>query len=345
VDAQDTRLCDLIQNEFPVVERPYAALGAALEMSEDEVLERVARLRRERIIRQVSAIFDTRKLGYRSMLVAARTTPEREEAAAAVFSSHPGVTHNYQREHDFNIWFTLGVPPNSRLGLDRTVELLGELAGVESIRPLPALRFFKIGVDLDMRGGRDPAAKRERRAPTAPAPPPDAIPARDIDAIRALQGDLRAVPEPFAGPAERYGFSVPELLERAAGLQATGQMRRFAAVLFHRSAGFLYNGMGVWRVPEERVEAIGMQMAAFRGVSHCYQRPTYPDWPYNVFSMTHGRTKQECEDVLDAVAAETGLDERVVLYSTKEWKKTRLVYFSPDAEEWERQHAPEPAPA
>jgi DNA-binding Lrp family transcriptional regulator len=149
------------------------------------------------------------------------------------------------------------------------------------------------------------------------------------------------VAEPFAGPAERAGLTVPELLDRAHGFQQTGQMRRFAAVLYHRSAGFVYNGMGVWKVPEERVDDIGQAMAAFRGVSHCYQRPTYPDWPYNLFSMTHGRTKQECEDVLDAIAAETGLDERVVLYSTKEWKKTRLVYFSSDAEEWERRHAPE----
>jgi len=345
MDGADTQLCDLIQNEFPVVERPYAALGETLGLSEDDVIARVTRLRSERIIRQISAIFDTRKLGYRSMLVAARTTPDREERAAGVFNSHPGVTHNYKREHQFNIWFTLGVPPNSRLGLERTVELLGELAEVESIRPLPALRFFKIGVDLDMKGGRDPAAKRTRSAPSQPAPPPDQIPRRDIAAIRALQGDLRPVVAPFAVPAERHGFTVPELLERAAALQATGQMRRFAAVIYHRSAGCVYNGMGVWRVPEERVEEVGLQMAAFRGVSHCYQRPVYPDWPYNVFSMTHGRSKDECEAVLDAIAAETGLDERVVLYSTKEWKKTRLVYFSPDAEEWERRYAPELQPA
>jgi siroheme decarboxylase len=345
MDAQDTSLCDLIQNEFPLVERPYAALGGPLDMSEDEVLERVTRLRSERIIRQISAIFDTRKLGYRSMLVAARTTPERADEAAAAINTHPGVTHNYERQHEFNIWFTLGVPPTSRLGLDRTVELLGELAEVESIRPLPALRFFKIGVDLDMAGGRDPAAKKQRVAPTAPAPAPDAIPQRDIDAIRALQGDLRPVSDPFAAPAERHGFTVPELLAKAAEFQSTGQMRRFAAVLFHRSAGFVYNGMGVWKAPDDRMDEIGALMASFRGVSHCYQRPTYPDWPYNLFSMTHGRTKQECEDVLDAIAAETGLEERVVLYSTKEWKKTRLVYFSPDAEEWERRHAPELQPA
>ena len=345
MDDADRTLCDLIQNDFPVVERPYAALGERLGTSEDDVLERVSQLRKDRIIRQISAIFDTRRLGYVSCLVAARTSAERADAAAEVINTHPGVTHNYEREHDFNIWFTVGIPPNSRLGLDRTVELLGEMAEVDSIRPLPALRFFKIGVDLDIQGGRDPGAKRAKREPTAVAPPAEEMTERDIAAVRALQGDLRTVPEPFAGPAERGGFSVQELLQRAEQFHATGQMRRFAAVLYHRSAGFVFNGMGVWKVPEEQVDEIGRLMAAYRGVSHCYQRPTYPDWPYNLFSMTHGRTKQECEDVLDAISDETGLRERITLYSTKEWKKTRLVYFSPDAEEWERRHAPELQPA
>jgi siroheme decarboxylase len=341
MDTADRALCDLIQNELPMVPRPFAAIADRLGTSEDEVLSRVERLRADRIVRQISAIFDTRRLGYRSCLVAARTTPERADEAAAIISTHPGVTHNYERHHDFNIWFTVGVPPTSRIGLDRTIELLGELAGVDVIRPLPALRFFKIGVDLDMKGGRDPAAKKAKVEPTLPAPPPEDLDERDIAAIRALQGDLRTVSEPFAGPAARYGFSVDELLERGAHFQATGQMRRFAAVLYHRSAGFVHNGMGVWKVPDEQVDEIGKLMAAYRGVSHCYQRPTYPDWPYNLFSMTHGRSREECEAVLDAIAEETGLTERIVLYSTKEWKKTRLVYFSPDAEEWERRHAPE----
>jgi siroheme decarboxylase len=345
MDDADRTLCDLIQNDFPVVARPYAALGERLGETEQQVLERIARLRQERIIRQISAIFDTRRLGYRSCLVAARTSAERADDAAAAINTHPGVTHNYEREHDFNIWFTVGVPPNSAIGLDRTIELLGELAEVDVIRPLPALQFFKIGVDLDIQGGRDPAAKRAKRELTLPSPPPETLGERDIAAIRALQADLRGVPEPFAAPAERAGYTVEQLLARASEFHATGQMRRFAAVLYHRSAGFVYNGMGVWKVPEQDVESVGQLMAAYRGVSHCYQRPTYPDWPYNLFSMTHGRTKQECEDVLDAISAETGLTERITLYSTKEWKKTRLVYFSPDAEEWERRHAPELQPA
>ena len=116
-------------------------------------------------------------------------------------------------------------------------------------------------------------------------------------------------------------------------------MRRFAAVLNHRNAGFVQNGMGVWKVDEDHCEEMGRVMAGFRGVSHCYERPTYDDWPYRLFSMTHGRDKAECEAVLRAISDETGLTEYDVLYSTREYKKTRLRYFTPDLESWEAAHA------
>ena len=228
-------------------------------MGEDEVIERVQRLRGERIIRQVSAIFDTRKLGYRSMLVAARAPRRAGRRGRRGDLDAPRRDPQLQREHEYNIWFTLGVPPTSRLGLDRTVELLGELADVEAIRPLPALRFFKIGVDLDMDGGRDPAAKkaRPRRAGAeAPRARRDRASATSPRCARCSPTCGRC-PSRSQGPAERHGFTVPELLEKAAELQATGQMRRFAAVLYHRSAGFTSNGMGVWKVPEERVDEMG----------------------------------------------------------------------------------------
>jgi DNA-binding Lrp family transcriptional regulator len=340
VDDLDTQLLDRIQTELPLVERPYAALADVIGSDEATVLERVDALREQKVIRQISAIFDSRRLGYRGMLVAARTPAERQDAAAAVFSTHPGVSHNYLREHELNVWFTLTVSPRSQLGLDRTVELLGELAEVDVIRPMPALRFFKIGVDLDVRGDRDPAAKLVKARPVRQSPPPETLTDRDLDAIRALQRDLAAEPEPFRELAAQAGFETAELLALGHSFIETGQMRRYAAVLAHRNAGFVQNGMGVWRVPEERLDECGHLMAAFRGVSHCYQRPTYPDWPYNLFSMTHGRTKAECEAVLAAVGAETGLDDYSVLYSTKEYKKTRVSYFTPEEAAWERAHAP-----
>jgi DNA-binding Lrp family transcriptional regulator len=338
VDDRDRLLLDSLQNDLPLVERPFAALADELGMGEDEVLERIERVRGAGVVRQISAIFDTRRLGYRSQLVAVRSRNGTTDETARIFSSHPGVTHNYRREHDFDIWFTIAVPPNSRLGMDATVDLMGRLADVESIRPLPALQFFKIGVDLDMRGGRDPAAKKARRAPTLPVDPAG-LDDREIEAIRALQTDLPAVPEPFVDIAGSYGFGVDELLEQGRRFLETGQMRRFAAVLNHRTAGFLENGMGVWRVDADRVTEMGRIMAGYRGVSHCYERPVYEDWPYRLFSMTHGRDRTECEAVLAAISAETGLEDYAVLYSTREYKKTRLKYFTPELEAWEAAHA------
>src|SRR5213076_1943040 len=99
------------------------------------------------------------------------------------------------------------------------------------------------------------------------------------------------------------------------------------------------NGMGVWRVPDDKIADIGRRMAAFRGISHCYQRPTYEDWPYSVFTMAHGRSKEECDAILAAIAEETGIEDRATLYSSTEFKKIRLLYFTDDFKAWEREHA------
>lgn len=336
----DTALLALIQNEFPIEARPYASFAEKLGISEELVIERIGAQRKAGTIRQISAIFDTRHLGYTSSLVAARVPDSRADEAAAIFSAHPGVSHNYLREHDFNIWFTAAVPPDSELGLQATIELLGQLAEVESIRPLPTLKLHKIGVDLDVSGTRAPNARKVRTKPEKSAPAPETINDRDRDAIRALQLDLPISSRPFLELAERFGFDEAELLKVAREFLATGQMRRYAAVLAHRKAGFTFNGMGVWKVPEERISEVGALMGSYAGVSHCYQRPTYPDWPYNLFSMTHGRTKDECEAVLRSISEEAGISEYIVLYSTKEYKKVRVSYFTPEIYAWEAIHAP-----
>ena len=121
----------------------------------------------------------------------------------------------------------------------------------------------------------------------------------------------------------------------------TGQMRRYAAVLAHRNAGFVQNGMGVWKVPEERLDECGAAMAAFRGVSHCYQRPTYPDWPYNLFSMTHGRTKADCEAVLAAICGRDRPRPTTRCCTPPRSTRRRASrYFTPEEAAWEQAHAP-----
>ena len=338
LDDLDKRLLNLMQGRFPIAPRPYQHVAAEAGITEEAAMARVSELLEERIIRQVTPIFDTRALGYSSMLVAAKVDPENPWRAANIINAHPGVSHNYLRNHEFNIWFTIATEPDSPLGLEGTLEVLAREAGAESVRQLPTLKLFKIRMDLEMEGGTDALAKAaEAVAPAETEPQPyDEF---DKAVIRALQGDMPIIAEPYAPAAEQLGVSQEELLAHLTGMQERRLLRRVAAILFHRRAGFSANGMGVWKVPDDRILELGMRMAAFRGISHCYQRPTYADWPYSVFTMAHGRSKEECDAILDSIAADTGITERATLYSSTEFKKIRLLYFTEDYRAWEREHA------
>ncbi len=338
LDELDKKLLNLMQGSFPLAPRPYEHVAGLAEVSEDEVMRRVQRLLDERIIRQVTPIFDTRVLGYKSMLVAAKVDAENPHRAAKIINSHPGVSHNYLRNHDFNMWFTLATEPDSKLGMDGTLDLLAELTGAESVRQLPTLKLFKIRMDLEMeKGTRDLAAAGIAQDPMEPDP----IELSDLDhaVIRSLQGDMAVASEPYAPAAAEIGISQDELLAHLESMRERKALRRVAAILFHRRAGFSANGMGVWNVPEERIMEVAPLMASFRGISHCYQRPTYEDWHYSVFTMAHGRSKEECDAILDSIAEESGIEDRRTLYSSTEFKKVRLLYFTDEHKRWEAEHS------
>lgn len=335
----DADLVGIIQEAIPLADRPFAEIAGRAGATEREVIDRLAYLRNEaRIIRQISAIFDTKAIGYQSALVAASYSPDGVDQGAAIVSVHPGVSHNYRRNHTYNLWYTLAVPPNSRLGLDRTIERLHQLSGAAVTRKMETLKLFKIGVRLDVKGERSavsraaPATYDEQDQEEARSYP---LTDADIRAIRVLQLDLPLVASPFDLLADQAGLSTGELLATARQLLERKQMRRFAAVLRHREAGFAHNCMGVWNVPDDRTAEVGEMMASFDAVSHCYLRPRYADWPYNVFTMVHGRSSQECSAVLDAIAEATGIRERGALWSTREYKKARVSYFTPEIERWE----------
>ena len=338
LDELDKKLLNLLQGSFLLAPRPFEQVAALAGTTEDEVLRRTDRLLRDRIIRQITPIFDTRVLGYKSMLVAAKVDPEHPWRAAKIVNSHPGVSHNYLRNHDFNMWFTIATEPDSKLGLEGTLDVLQELTGAESVRQLPTLRLFKIRMDLEMEEGTDTlTAAGIAEEPVDPEPAE--LSELDLAVITTLQGDMPVVPEPYGPCAAELGIPQPRLLEQLESMRERRILRRVAAILFHRRAGFSANGMGVWRVPDERIAELGPRMASYRGISHCYQRPTYEDWPYSVFTMAHGRSKEECDAILDSIAADTGIEDRTTLYSSTEFKKIRLLYFTGDHKAWEAEHA------
>ncbi|TCJ20111.1 Lrp/AsnC family transcriptional regulator [Rubrobacter taiwanensis] len=336
MDALDKEILNLIQRNIPLEREPFEEIGRAVGTTGDEVIRRIEALKRGRVIRQISAIFDTRVLGYESSLVAAKFAPEKLHSGARAINSHPGVSHNYERNNEFNLWYTVAVPPDSRLGLERTVEVLREISGAEKMRILPTLKLFKIGVTLDMKEGATARKEAPQYGERDRSRADRNISEADKAAIRVLQEDIPLTQRPFDLWAEQAGLEPGELIGKARELQARKIMRRFSAVLYHRKAGFRANAMGVWKVPPERTDEVGQMFAQYQAVSHCYERPTYEDWPYSIFSMVHGRSEEECERVLSAMSEESGITEYDSLYSTREYKKTRVRYFTPEMEAWER---------
>src|SRR2546423_6677997 len=323
IDQRDRELLGALQGDIPLSSTPFALIGQAIDMSEKEVIKRTERLKREGIVKQLSAHFDMRALGYRSCLVAAQVGDDRIEQAASVINAHPGVTQNYRRNHDLNLWFTIAVSPSSKLGVEKTIDILGGEAECERIRPLPTLKQFK-GTDASETHGDSDYTS---------------LTTAEVECVRLLQQDLPLQPRPFDALTRNSGIDADEILVTAKALCKRGQLRRFTAAVNARKSGFSASAMGVWVVPADRADEFGVKMSQHRAVSHCYLRPVYADWPYNLYTIVHGRSVDECESIINDLAIDSGIDEKRALYPTKEYKKSRISLFSPDADEWEAAHA------
>jgi len=324
MDELDKELLNEIQWIFPLVTRPFDDIAKKFNTTPKIIKEHLVSLKKVGILRQLSAIFDTRMLGYTSSLVAMEIEHDKLEYVASQINRHPGVSHNYEREHQFNLWFTLAVPPG--VDLKTEVDKFNVLKGIKKVRMLPTLQLFKIGVKLDMVD-----EKKHEIAPTEVKkeiknikfePTED-----DKNFIRELQKDMEIIDEPFVKAAKNLGITENELFEKMKYYEDNGIMRRFAAILRHRQVGFTANGMIVWKVPEDRITEVGEKLGAFPQVTHCYERPTYPDWPYNVFSMIHCKTQDEAHEVAKTIQEQINVPEYQILFSSREFKKIRVEYF------------------
>jgi DNA-binding Lrp family transcriptional regulator len=317
----DRQVLARIQGEFPCSPDPYADLARSLGCAPEEVHDSVVRLRRNGMVRRIGGSFAAGGVGYTSTLVAARVDPERIEDAAAVASAFPEVTHNYERNGAFNLWFTVIAPDRRRL--EAVLEAVRQAPGVRDLHDLPARRLFKIRVDFSF--AEAPAESAQPAPATAACPTLDDT---DRRTIRLACGDLGLDRTPFRAWAEKLGISEAAVLARLASYRQSGAMRRFGAVLRHHAAGFTANGMSVWDVPDADVSFVCERLAACSEISHCYERPRFPGWPYNVFGMIHGRTREECLSVAIRVAESAGIKNYDVLFSVREFKKTSMIYFA-----------------
>ncbi|MDI6809315.1 MAG: Lrp/AsnC family transcriptional regulator [Candidatus Eisenbacteria bacterium] len=319
ISHPQARLLDLLQDGFPLTRRPFLSIGKSMRRSEDWVLTNLGKLMEEGVVREISGIFDSRKLGFVSTLVAMKLPARRVDLAGKIVSREPGVSHNYRRDHEFNLWFT--VTADSQAALTRTLGKLRTRLRPERILVLPSLRVFKIGVSFDMSGGKK--TRRNRNVPSRSF----RLTSFDTKLVVALQRRIVPVRRPFESAAREFDIEEGRLIAGAKELIRKGFMRRFGAVLRHRNAGFAANAMTAWKIPKNDVDAFGRIASSFPQVSHCYERPVLRGWPYSVFVMIHGRTKRQCKEVMEGIADKTGARDYEILYSTKEYKKERVRYF------------------
>lgn len=328
-DQLENDIIRTVQNGVPFTRRPFAQIGEEVGVSEAEVIELLTKWTDQGKLREISAILEGSALGYESALVAGRVDDPVLDRAVEIINEHPTVTHNYLRDHDYNLWFTIAVP--LEMGLDASVATLSRLTGAE-FHSLRRTETFKIGVNFDVRTLQNKTAATPLASVAAVSVTPLAA-----KLFRALQTPAPIVAQPFDELARGAGVDTETLLEFARE-HLGGAMRRYVGTLRHRKLGVRANAMIVWAVPEEEISRVGPNLAQAPEVSHCYGRNSIQGFPYTLYSMIHGPDLEDCKRVAERISGEIGVTDYRLLVSLEEFKKTRLRYFLPELDEWWRTH-------
>ncbi len=336
LDDTTRKLLTEAQQGIKLSKRPFNDLAEEVGLKETEVIDRLNELKGD-IIRRFGGIFRSGRLGFESILLAAAVSRDRIKAVAEEINKLSGVTHNYRRSHDYNLWFTLTVGPESNL--ETEIKKLEQDLEIEILR-LPAVKRYKLGVKLDLRdeqagdlldrssgkASADWGSDRGEVSIKQDIYRPDRL---DKNIIALLQEDIVLVKKPFKLIADKCACTEDIVLDRLQKMEATGTLKRIAPLLYHRRSGYQANGMVVWEIDEAEIDKAGYQLATFKQVSHCYNRPALPpDWPYNLYAMTHAKSQSELEITVNEMAEKIKNKDYRIIYSLEEFKKSSMKYYS-----------------
>ena len=322
---EDRVLLTLAQLRVPITPRPFLKLGESAGLTEAEVIARFRALKKDGFVRKIGPAIEPSALGLASELVAAKVLPEWLDDVALAVAAWPEVTHCYAREHEVNLWFAGVAAAPEWFG--SAAGQVAEMKGVQGVWRLPTIRRFKLAVHFEL-APIEQVKERESRA-SAPVADPASSPLRlfaSSGLLRALQSDLPLSAEPFRELAEQSGLQPEQLIETLTALVEAGVVRRYGALVSHRRLGFTANAMVVMAIAPERIEAAGARLAESPHVSHCYQRPPFAGFPYNLYAMVHGTNPQSCLDVAGELAGAVGADDWQALFSTVEYRKSAPDY-------------------
>lgn len=318
------RLLNEFQRGFPLVAEPWSAIGAQLGCTASDVLAQLAALRDDGKISRVGPVFAPNRIGASTLAAMAVPTADLPRVAAIV-SAFAGVNHNYRREHRYNLWFVANAGSEAELA-----DLLGTMGAATGCPPisLPLVEEYHIDLGFDLISGR-----RTRHAVGLPAGRRE-LGATEWRLIHALHDGLQWQPRPFRAVADAAGMSEARVLDTLSGWLGEGLLRRFGVVVRHRELGYRANAMCVWAAPEADVSRLGHLLAGQDGVSLCYRRHSPgPEWPYTLFCMIHGHSRDAVEARRDEIAESVGLAglPAAVLFSTDCYKQCGARYHRPDA--------------
>ncbi len=326
MDAAEHCLLNGFQRDFPLCEEPYAAVAAALHATEHWVLAALRRGMDEGVVSRIGPVFRPGSAGA-STLAAIEVSPSRLEGVARSVSAHRGVNHNYEREHRLNLWFVANAADPERLDallsrIEREIAL--------PVVVLPLEREYHIDLGFDLDGVHD----RVVRADVDVAPPGLPLDVEGLRIAAALQEGLPLSGRPYRTVALRAGFAGNEgeqrVLRRLRAWLDDGVVRRLGVIVRHRALGYVANVMAVWDIPDEDVDAAGVDLARERGVTLCYRRArSRPAWPYNLFCMLHGSDRGRVEAELDAISVRRGLAgyPHARLFSRRAFKQDGARHF------------------
>ncbi len=316
--ADDLALANRWQRGFPLASRPFGEIARQARFSEQAVLEGYRRLQGDGLMDRIGPVYRPNAVGA-SSLAAMAVAPERLEAVARFVSEQPGINHNYQREHAYNLWFVATAP--SAAEVQRTLSCIAYATGVPVLR-LPLLEEYHVDLGFDLDTHAAPRAASEPRA----FPP---LGDEERALVRQTAPGLPLVPEPYAEVAAKLGIGETQVLATLSRMLADGRIRRLGAVLRHRPLGYRANAMAVWDVPDEQVGGIAPLLARDPAVTLCYRRArALPQWPYNLYCMVHGRERYRVAGELARVNATYGLERfsAAVLFSERCFSQRAASY-------------------
>ena len=330
----ETKIINRIQKDVPLVKDPFSAIGDELNLKPEDVRKIIKELKERRVIRNIAGIFNATSLGYDSSLVAMSIPDDSIEKAVSIINSHPGVSHNYQRDHELNIWFTLA--ETNKETLKETVEKIAETIHASKSLIFENEKLFKIGLMLAV--GSNKGHKTNNSLKVADS---KSFTEEEKKIVLLLQQDLPVEENPFQVLIDnhRSSLSVNTIIDTGNRLKNEGFMRRYSAVVRHMETGYTDNAMTAWKpLNGTTIEEIVEPFKDEPSISHLYQRTVYPGiWEHPLFAMIHGRNKEELQGIIKRLSEKTGITDYLILRTTRELKKEKVIYFSPQFEKWKNE--------